>query len=70
MGEEVQSAFRSGQKVVFVEGTHFAGKSGVVQFVGDSGRVFVNLTGTAPGPNGRRTKLKGTFAEPEEIRPA
>lgn len=67
MAEKTQ--FRTGQQVKFVDGC-FKGRLGVVQFVGDSGRVFVKITGYAPDFNGRRAKLQGTFADPSEIAPA
>lgn len=69
MAKKQAVTYTPGQRVEFVSGL-FKGRTGTVQFVGETGRVFVNLNGTAAGPNGKRTKLKGTFAEPSEITPA
>lgn len=59
--------FSAGQKVEFVGGI-FKGKTGTVQFQGESGRVFVKINGTGTGAHGRPTKLGGTFADPAEIK--
>lgn len=66
MKKQKAKSFMTGQTVTFTSGV-FKGKTGKVQFTGDSGRVFVKINGTLPDANGRRTKAGGAFVEPQEI---
>jgi transcription antitermination factor NusG len=63
---KTKKTFAVGQTITFVAGP-FKGLTGTVQFVGESGRVFVNIKGSRPDANGRMKKLKGTFAEATDI---
>lgn len=60
------TALRMGQVVEFISGP-FQGRIGVIQVPAET-RSLIKISGTVPGPNGKRVKAGSTFAPRSEFK--